>query len=88
MLGTSGSSPTLQWDGGMLHPMFVMPADSSGAAAVTLRFTITDSDYVPGDGHAPVDATVTFIAIPEPSMPVLALSGVGAVLIRRKRFIG
>jgi hypothetical protein len=32
-----------------------------------------------------VDAAVTFNAIPEPSMPILALAGFGVMLIRRRR---
>jgi hypothetical protein len=85
ILGTDGSAASFQWTGSMLHPMIVMPSGSSGAAAVTFRFTITDGSYVPRVEYAPVDATVTFNAIPEPSLALLALPGVAAMLIRRRR---
>ena len=85
ILGTGGSSSSFRWTGSMLHPMIVMPAGASGVAAVTFRFTVTDGGYVPRDGIAPVDATVTFTAIPEPSTAVLALCGVGVGFVRRRR---
>jgi hypothetical protein len=85
ILGTNGSASSFQWTGSMLHPMIVMPSGSSGAAAVTFRFTITDRNYVPRAEYTPVDAAVTFNAIPEPSMPILALAGFGVMLIRRRR---
>ena len=87
ILGTAGSSSAFQWTGSMLHPLILMPAGSSGAAEVTFRFTITDSGYVPRDGFAPAEARATFTAVPEPSMALMALSGLGAMMIRRRRML-
>ena len=87
ILGTNGSAASFQWTGSMLHPMIVMPTGSSGAAAVTFRFTITDGDYVPRVGYAPVEASATFNAIPEAGTPILALAGFGALLIRRRSLV-
>ena len=85
ILGTNGADATLQWTGTMMHPMFVMPAGSSGTASVTLRFTITDSSYTPLAGHAPVETTVGFTAVPEPSMAALAAIGGMSIGLRRRR---
>jgi hypothetical protein len=87
ILGTGGSAMSWDWgtvSHGMTHPVFVMPAGSSGTASVTLAFTLTDSAGVPVPGYAPAQTTVGFNVIPEPSAVLLSMAG-GALLMRRRR---
>jgi hypothetical protein len=87
IMGTGGSATSWDWSTvshGMMHPLFVMPAGSSGDAAATLSFTLVDSSNVPLAGYNPTQATLNFSVIPEPS--TLALSaGAAFLLVRRRR---
>lgn len=87
ILGTGGSS--LQWDWsavnhGMMHPMFVMPAGSSGNASATLSFTLADSTGTPLAAYEATNATLNFTVVPEPSALLLGAASLG-LLIRRNR---
>jgi hypothetical protein len=87
ILGTDGSSASWDWSTvahGMMHPLFVMPAGSSGPASVTLSFTLADADGVAMPGYTGAQTTLNFSVIPEPSA-VLISSLAGLLLIRRKR---
>ncbi|MCP5543451.1 MAG: hypothetical protein H7A49_06050 [Akkermansiaceae bacterium] len=87
MLGTDGSSTEWDWSTvshGMMHPLFVMPAGSSGAATATLSFTLTDSGGVPLAGYNATSATLNFTVVPEPSALVFGTASL-ALLARRKR---
>ncbi len=86
IMGTGGSSTSWDWSSvshGMMHPLFVMPAGSSGAAAATLSFTLVDASNVPLSGYNPTQATLNFSVVPEPS--ILALSATAALLLVRRR---
>ena len=87
ILGTDGSSTKWDWSSvslGMMHPMFVMPAGSSGTATATLSFTLTDSGGVPLAGYNATNATLNFSVVPEPSALVLGVASLG-LLARRSR---
>ncbi|HSP44142.1 MAG TPA: PEP-CTERM sorting domain-containing protein [Luteolibacter sp.] len=86
IMGTDGSDASWDWGTvahGMFHPMFVMPAGSSGTANATLGFTLVDSGGVPVPGVNTAQAGLTFEVVPEPSSALLAL--VGACLLFRRR---
>lgn len=86
IMGTGGSATSWDWSTvshGMMHPLFVMPAGSSGTATATLSFTLVDSSNVPLVGYNPTQATLNFSVIPEPSS--LALSAPAALLLFRRR---
>lgn len=86
ILGTGGSSSSWDWSTvshGMTHPLFVMPAGSSGSASVTLSFTLTDSAGVALVGYTPGQTTVNFSVVPEPT--ALTLSAVAGLLALRRR---
>ena len=86
MLGTDGSVASWDWSTvmhGMMHPMFVMPAGSSGSASATLSFTLSDRAGNPLSGYAPAQATLNFNVVPEPS--ALLLSGSAGLLALRRR---
>jgi len=87
IMGTNGSSVSWDWSTvshGMMHPMFVMPAGSSGSATATLSFTLTDSAGVALPGYNPTQATLNFSVVPEPSSLAMA-AGAGLLLARRRR---
>ena len=86
ILGTGGSAVSWDWSTvshGMMHPVFVMPAGSSGAANVTLAFTLTDSAGTPVPGYSAAQTTVGFNVIPEPSAALLSVIG-GVMLLSRR----
>lgn len=86
ILGTDGSAASWDWgtvSHGMMHPMFVMPAGSNGAAGATFSFTLTDSAGAPLPGYTPAQATVPFSVIPEPSAAMFSILG-GMLLFRRR----
>lgn len=87
IMGTAGSSSSWDWSTvshGMMHPLFVMPAGSSGPATATLSFTLVDESNVPLAGYNPTRATVHFSVVPEPSSLVLSAAA-GLLLMRRRR---
>lgn len=87
ILGTDGSAVAWDWSTvshGMMHPVFVMPAGSSGTANMTLAFTLTDSTGTPVPGYTAAQTTVGFNVIPEPSAVLLSAFG-GAMALRRRR---
>jgi hypothetical protein len=87
IMGTGGSSVSWDWSSvshGMMHPLFVMPAGSSGSATATLSFTLVDSSNVALAGYNPTQATLNFSVVPEPSALVLSV-GSGLLLLRRRR---
>ncbi|MCU0751588.1 MAG: PEP-CTERM sorting domain-containing protein [Akkermansiaceae bacterium] len=87
ILGTDGSPASWDWGSvahGMMHPLFVMPAGSSGSANVTLSFTLADGDGSPVSGYTPAQTTMNFTVVPEPS--ALLLSAAGCLFgLRRRR---
>lgn len=87
ILGTDGSSTSWDWSTvshGMMHPLFVMPAGSSGSATATLSFTLADASNVPLAGYTPAQTTLNFSVVPEPSAFVLS-AGAGLLALRRRR---
>ena len=87
IMGTDGSDNSWDWGTvahGMFHPMFVLPAGSSGTADATLRFAVIDSGGIPVPGVNSAQAAVTFTVIPEPSSSWLAVSG-ACLLFRRHK---
>lgn len=87
IMGTNGSPVSWDWSTvshGMMHPVFVMPAGSSGSASATLSFTLVDASYVPLAGYNPTQATLNFSVVPEPSSLALT-AGAGLLLMRRRR---
>lgn len=86
IMGTGGSSSSWDWSSvshGMMHPLFTMPAGSSGSATATLSFTLVDASNIPLAGYNPTEATVNFSVVPEPS--ALVLSAGGSLLLMRRR---
>lgn len=87
ILGTDGSATSWNWGSvahGMTHPMFVMPAGSSGVASATLSFTLSDASGVALPGYTPVQTTLNFTVVPEPSALLLS-SAAGLLVFRRNR---
>lgn len=86
ILGTNSSATSWNWGSvahGMTHPMFVMPAGSSGTASATLSFTLSDASGVALPGYSPAQATLNFTMAPEPS--TLLLSSAAGLLVCRRR---
>jgi hypothetical protein len=87
ILGTNGTSTSWDWgtvNRGMMHPLFTMPAGSSGTASATLSFTLADSSGVALTGYTPAQTTLNFNVIPEPSAWVLSMF-TGLLVLRRNR---
>lgn len=87
ILGTGGSGTSWNWGSvnhGMMHPMFVMPAGSSGTASATLSFTLADSSGMPLLGYDPAITTLDFTIVPEPAGVSLLVSACGLFLFRRR----
>ncbi len=87
ILGTEGTSTSWDWgtvNRGMMHPLFTMPAGSSGTASATLSFTLADSTGVALPGYPPTQTTLNFNVIPEPSAWVLSMF-TGLLVLRRNR---
>jgi hypothetical protein len=87
ILGTDGTSTSWDWgtvNRGMMHPLFNMPAGSSGTASATLSFTLADSLGVALPGYTPTQTTLNFNVIPEPSAWVLSMF-TGLLVLRRNR---
>jgi hypothetical protein len=86
ILGTGGSATSWNWGSvahGMTHPMFVMPAGSSGSASATLSFTLADGTGLALPGYTATQATLNFTVVPEPS--ALLLSSLAGLLVLRRR---
>lgn len=87
ILGTEGSSTSWDWgtvNRGMMHPLFTLPAGSSGTASATLSFTLTDSSGMALPGYTATQTTLNFNVVPEPSAWVLAMVA-GLLVLRRNR---
>jgi hypothetical protein len=87
ILGADGTSTSWDWgtvNRSMMHPLFTMPAGSSGTASATLSFTLADSSGVALTGYTPAQTTLNFNVIPEPSAWVLSMF-TGLLVLRRNR---
>lgn len=88
IMGTGGSTAAWNWadvSHGMFHPMFVLPSGSSGPASVSLELALVDSlgDALPG--ISPVSTSLSFTAVPEPSMvPLSMVAGLLVLQCRRR----
>jgi len=83
IFGTSGSPSRLAWDGTMLHNWYSTPAPGSTYES-TYRIYFGDSTGTPLGGYDAAEVTLTWNAVPAPSVgAAFALSGL--LTLRRRR---
>lgn len=88
IMGTGGSAAAWDWSivsHGMFHPMFVLPGGTSGPASATLELALVDGAGDPLPGTSSVQTSLSFTAVPEPSMVPLSIVAGLLVLQRRRR---